>query len=75
LRLKRSLAIQKQTVQDPLHFLICDREFHLAIYRSSANPLLADFVIDLYTFMLDHRRVATSRPGAIEMSYRDRQQR
>jgi DNA-binding GntR family transcriptional regulator len=33
--------------------------------------LLADFVIDLYTFMLDHRRVAVSRPGAIQKSYRD----
>jgi DNA-binding FadR family transcriptional regulator len=71
LRLERSLAIQKETAQDPVHFLICDREFHLAIYRCSANPLLADFVIDLYTFMLDHRRVAMSHPGAIERSYRD----
>jgi DNA-binding FadR family transcriptional regulator len=70
-RLERSLAIQKETVRDPVHFLICDREFHLAIYRCSANPLLADFVVDLYTFMLDHRRVAMSLPGAIEMSYRD----
>jgi len=71
LRLERSLAIQKETAQDPVHFLICDREFHLAIYRCSANPLLTDFVIGLYTFMLDHRRVAMSHPGAIERSYRD----
>jgi DNA-binding FadR family transcriptional regulator len=69
LRLERSLAIQKETARDPVHFLICDREFHLAIYRCSANRLLTDFVIDLYTFMLDHRRM--SRPGAIETSYRD----
>jgi DNA-binding FadR family transcriptional regulator len=69
--LARSLAIQKQTLRDPLHFLICDREFHLAIYRSAGNPLLADFVTDLYTFMLDSRRVAVSQPGAIEKSYRD----
>ena len=70
-RLDQSLAIQKHTMRDPVHFLICDREFHLAIYRSSGNPLLTDFVIDLYTFMLDHRRVAVSLPGAIEKSYRD----
>ena len=70
-RLAQSLAIQKHTMRDPVHFLICDREFHLAIYRSSRNPLLADFVIDLYTFMLDHRRTAVSQPGAIEKSYRD----
>jgi DNA-binding FadR family transcriptional regulator len=70
-RLERSLAIQKQTFRDPVHFLICDREFHLAIYRSCGNPLLADFVTDLYTFMLDQRRTAVARPGAIARSYRD----
>jgi DNA-binding FadR family transcriptional regulator len=43
----------------------------VAIYRSSGNPLLADFVTDLYAFMLDHRRLAVSQPGAIEKSYRD----
>ncbi len=70
-RLRQSLVVQKQTMRDPVHFLICDREFHLAIYRSSGNPLLADFVTDLYTFMLDDRRAAVSLPGAIEKSYRD----
>ncbi len=70
-RLEQSLAIQKQTVDDPIHFLICDREFHLTIYHSSGNPLLSDSVTDLYTFMLDHRRTAVARPGAIERSYRD----
>lgn len=70
-RLEQSLSIQQHTLRDPVHFLICDREFHLAIYRSSDNPLLADFVIDLYTFMLDHRREAVSQPGAIEKSYLD----
>ena len=70
-RLEQSLAIQKQTMRDPVHFLICDREFHLTIYRSCGNPLLADFVTDLYMFMLDHRRTAISQPGAIEKSYRD----
>ena len=70
-RLEQSLAIQRQTMRDPVHFLICDREFHLAIYRCAGNPLLADFVIDLYTFMLDHHRVAVSQPGAIEASFRD----
>ncbi|MDE3177912.1 MAG: FadR family transcriptional regulator [Pseudomonadota bacterium] len=70
-QLEQSLAIQRQTTRDPVRFLICDREFHLAIYRSSGNPLLADFVIDLYTFMLDQRRLAVSEPGAIEQSLRD----
>ena len=70
-RLEQSLAIQKQTMRDPVHFLICDREFHLTIYRSCGNQLLADFVADLYTFMLDHRRTAVSQAGAIEKSYLD----
>lgn len=70
-RLKQSLAVQKQTFRDPVHFLICDREFHITVYRSSGNPLLADFVTNLYSFMLDQRKVAVSRPGAIEQSYRD----
>jgi DNA-binding FadR family transcriptional regulator len=70
-RLEQSLAIQKQTMRDPVHFLICDREFHLTIYRSCGNPLLADFVTDLYMFMLDRRRMAVSQPGAIEKSYLD----
>ena len=70
-RLEQSLSIQKHTMRDPMHFLICDREFHLLIYRSSGNPLLADFVTDLYTFMLDRRRLAVSQPGAIEQSYQD----
>jgi DNA-binding FadR family transcriptional regulator len=70
-RLEDSLAIQKHTMRDPVHFLICDREFHLTIYRSCGNPLLADFVTDLYTFMLDHRRIAVSQPGAIAKSYFD----
>jgi DNA-binding FadR family transcriptional regulator len=70
-RLEQSLTIQRETTRDPIHFLICDREFHVAIYRCSANPLLADFVTDLYTYMLDYRRVAVSQPGAIERSYRD----
>jgi DNA-binding FadR family transcriptional regulator len=70
-RLEQSLGIQKQTMHDPVHFLICDREFHLTIYHSCGNPLLADFVADLYTFMLDRRRIAVSQPGAIEKSYLD----
>ncbi|WP_411034868.1 FadR/GntR family transcriptional regulator [Shinella sp. BYT-45] len=57
--------------EDAMRFLICDREFHVAIYRACGNPLLADFVTDLYTYMMDFRRSAMSRPGAIAASYRD----
>jgi len=70
-RLEDSIAAQEATLDDPLRFLICDREFHLTIYYASQNRLLADFVVDLYTYMLDHRRIAMGRPGAIARSLED----
>ena len=33
-----SLAAQKRTLDDPVRFLICDREFHIAIYHASPQP-------------------------------------
>jgi len=65
------LDAQKNTLDDPVRFLICDREFHAAIYRASTNRLLADFCTDLYTYMMEYRRKAMSRPGAIAVSYAD----
>lgn len=65
------LATQRTTLDDPVRFLICDREFHTAIYQACGNPVLADFVSDLYAYMMEHRRQAVSRPGAILRSYQD----
>ncbi|WP_246301981.1 MULTISPECIES: FadR/GntR family transcriptional regulator [Rhizobiaceae] len=70
-RLENSIAAQEEALNDPVRFLICDREFHLTIYYASTNRLLADFVVDLYTYMLDHRRIAMAEPGAIEKSLED----
>ncbi|HTU26226.1 MAG TPA: FCD domain-containing protein [Pirellulales bacterium] len=70
-RLADSLDVQRAAMNDPVRFLISDREFHFAIYRACGNPALADFVADLYTFMMEHRRRAVSRPGAIRNSYDD----
>jgi DNA-binding FadR family transcriptional regulator len=70
-RLKDSLEAQRTCLSDPVRFLICDREFHIAIYRECGNPLLSDIVTDLYTYMMDHRRRAVSRPGAIASSLAD----
>jgi DNA-binding FadR family transcriptional regulator len=70
-QLQENLQAQRAADSDPVRFLICDREFHHAIYRASENPLLADFTMDLYAYMLDHRRRAVARPGAIQQSYRD----
>lgn len=70
-RLEDSIAAQALACNDPVRFLICDREFHLTIYYASTNRLLADFVVDLYTYMLDHRRIAMGQPGAIDKSLED----
>jgi DNA-binding FadR family transcriptional regulator len=70
-RLEDSIRAQELASSDPVRFLICDREFHLTIYYASPNRLLADFVVDLYTYMLDHRRIAMGKPGAIEKSLED----
>jgi DNA-binding FadR family transcriptional regulator len=71
--LDESLAAQARAIEDPVRFLICDREFHTAIYRACGNPVLADFVGDLYVYMMEYRRRAVSRPGAIQKSYQDHQ--
>jgi DNA-binding FadR family transcriptional regulator len=70
-RLEASLVVQEAAANNPLQFLICDREFHLTIYYASTNRLLADFVVDLYTFMLDYRRLALAKRGAIRRSLQD----
>jgi DNA-binding FadR family transcriptional regulator len=70
-RLEDSIAAQELARNDPVRFLICDREFHLTIYYACGNKLLADFVVDLYTYMLDQRRVIMARPGAIQKSLED----
>ena len=69
--LDESLKAQRLLLRDPVQFLICDREFHAAIYRSAGNRLLGDFVLDLYTYMMEFRRVAVARPGAIRKSLED----
>ncbi|MBO0904738.1 FadR/GntR family transcriptional regulator [Jiella sonneratiae] len=69
--LEESLKAQRKATDDPVRFLIIDREFHLAVYRCCGNAVLADFVGDLYGFMMEHRHRAVAKPGAIESSYRD----
>jgi DNA-binding FadR family transcriptional regulator len=70
-RLEDSIEAQTLVRHDPVRFLICDREFHLTIYYACGNRLLADFVVDLYTYMLDQRRVVISRRGMIDKSLED----
>jgi DNA-binding FadR family transcriptional regulator len=65
------LNAQKKAIEDPVRFLICDHEFHAAIYQASPNRLLADFSTDLYSYMMEYRRQVMARPGAIAISYSD----
>jgi DNA-binding FadR family transcriptional regulator len=69
--LNDSLDAQRFALDDPVRFIIIDREFHHTIYRASGNPVLSDFVGDLYAYMMEHRRKAVSEPGAIERSFGD----
>lgn len=70
-QLDELLVAQCQVAEDPVRFLISDREFHLAIYRACGNAVLANFVSDLYGYMMEERRRAVSRPGAIRQSTED----
>jgi DNA-binding FadR family transcriptional regulator len=65
------LAAQKAAIDDPVRFLISDREFHITIYQACANALLADIATDLYGYMLERRRIVVAQPGAIARSYEE----
>lgn len=69
--LRDSLSSQLKAVDDPVRFLISDREFHLAIYRSCDNAALSDFVGNLYSYMMEYRRKAIAEPNAIQRSLSD----
>jgi DNA-binding FadR family transcriptional regulator len=69
--LRRSIAAQEAASDDPVRFLICDREFHTAIYRASGNAALADIASDLYSYHLDYRRRAVAQPSSIATSITD----
>ncbi|MCW6508585.1 FadR/GntR family transcriptional regulator [Lichenifustis flavocetrariae] len=69
--LDRLIAAQESALDDPVRFLISDREFHLTIYGAAANPLLGDFATDLYAYMMERRRVVVAGPGAILRSTQD----
>lgn len=70
-QLEKSLRAQEDCHEDPVRFLLCDREFHGLIYRASDNPLLADMAMDLYNYLLEHRRRIVARPGSIATSIAD----
>lgn len=69
--LRKSIEAQEAAVDDPVRFLICDREFHAVIYRAGGNAALADMAADLYSYLLDHRRRVVAKPSSIATSISD----
>ena len=69
--LHASLGAQRDALDDPVRFIILDREFHRTLYLAGGNPVLADFVTDLHAYQMDRRRRAIAAPGAIAESLRD----
>lgn len=70
-RLDELIDAQERAVDDPVRYLILDREFHAVIYRSAGNRVLSDLAVTLYAYLLNHRRRAVARPGAIARSVAD----
>jgi DNA-binding FadR family transcriptional regulator len=55
-RLEVILDAQKDALDDPIQFFVCDRSFHLTIYRHCGNKLMSNMAVDLFTYMLEQRR-------------------
>lgn len=70
-RLAALVAAQETATDDPVRYLVLDREFHTVIYRASGNRVLADLATTLYSYLLDERRRVVSRAGAIGRSIGD----
>lgn len=70
-RLRASIAAQEDCGDDPVRFLLCDRDFHATLYRSAGNDVFFDVAMSLYNHLLDHRRRIVAKPGAIAASLID----
>jgi DNA-binding FadR family transcriptional regulator len=71
LRLKRLVEAQREMTGDPVRFQISDAEFHDVIYRAGGNPLLADFLHEMYSFGLEFRRKVLLGDNAVRRSVED----
>lgn len=70
-RLKRLVDAQREMTDDPVRFQISDAEFHDVIYRAGGNPLLAEFLHEMYSFGLEFRRRVLVAKGAVSLSFQD----
>ena len=70
-RLERMIEAQVRAIDDPVRYLILDREFHTVIYRACGNRVLSDLATTLYSYLMDHRRSIVARRGSIARSIDD----
>jgi DNA-binding FadR family transcriptional regulator len=70
-RLRRLVEAQHEMTADPVRFQISDAEFHDVIYRAGGNPMLADFLQEMYSFGLEFRRRVLVGQGAVAKSLYD----
>ena len=70
-RLAGLIETQEKTLDDPVRYLIADREFHTVIYRACGTAVFSDLAATLYSYFLDHRRRVVAQPGAIARSIAD----
>lgn len=71
LRLTGMIKAQRSAMDDPVRYLILDREFHTLIYRACGNRVLSDLATTLYSYLMEYRRRVVARPGAIARSIED----
>lgn len=69
--LEASIAAQEACREDPVSFLLCDREFHARFYAAGGNTVTCRIAMGLYNHMLDHRRRIVSQAGSIDRSIAD----
>lgn len=70
-RLETVLAIQHDTIGDPLAFRKSDFEFHEIIWIGSGNAFLKRIGESLNVLGLEFRKRASERPGVLEQSLQD----
>jgi GntR family transcriptional regulator, sialic acid-inducible nan operon repressor len=73
-KLAAMLGVQEHILQDPVAFQISDKEFHILIYNSGRNDLLANIAENVYSYALELRTVALKEELSTVRSFREHQQ-
>lgn len=73
-KLDQMLKMQESLLEDPIAFQISDKEFHILIYNSGRNGLLAKIAKDVYSYALEFRTSALQEELSTVRSLREHQQ-